>query len=330
MYTSSIKRNGVLHVDLYPIIFHPIIKTMIWGHESWDISCRPHEMGVIKNGAYAGMAFEAYLALNRTHTMGTRLVDVTPFPLLVKIIDARDTLSVQVHPDDDYATKQNSIDPGKNEMWYILQPPTDGFLIIGLKEGVTREMLSHALQTNTVEDHLHRLSVKAGDIVNIPAGLVHALTPGAIVAEIQQNSDTTYRMYDYNRIGADGKPRELHIEHAQAVTDCCRQIPVETTNAVRNKYFAVEKITLHAENGTECDECDKTFTVEADGSAFCILMCVEGTIAIKYGEQNENNKDNELRLEAQQSAFIPAGLRQFTLVSDGLARVLYCTIPDIN
>ncbi|MCL2363196.1 MAG: class I mannose-6-phosphate isomerase [Defluviitaleaceae bacterium] len=297
-------------MNLYPVIFHPIIKTMIWGQESWNISCRPLEMGVVKNGLYAGMEFDAYLGLNRVLTMGTRLANVTPFPLLVKIIHARDTLSVQVHPDDAYAAAQSSHDPGKNEMWYVLQPPTDGHLIIGLNEDTTREALRHALATNTVENHLHRLAVKAGDIVNIPAGLVHALTPGAIIAEIQQNSDTTYRMYDYNRLGADGKPRELHIEHAQSVTDCDRLIPVETTDAVDTDFFRVKKITLDAPR-----------TIESNGEAFCILMCVDGAVSIRYG-------DGEVRLEARESTFVPAGLRCFEIVPDGFARVLHCIVPN--
>jgi len=296
-------------MELYPVVFHPIIKTMIWGQESWDISCRPHEMGVVKNGAYAGMDFDTYLAIDRVQTMGTRLADVKPFPLLVKIIDARDTLSVQVHPDDKYATAQNSHDPGKNEMWYILQPPTDGHLIIGLTEGTTREVLRHVFETNTIENHLNRLAVKEGDIVNIPAGLVHALTPGAIIAEIQQNSDTTYRVYDYNRVGADGNPRELHIAHAQRVADCDRLIPVKTTDAVDTDYFAVKKIAL-----------DAPHTIESNGEAFCIVMCVEGAVTIHH----DNGKT---QLQTKESAFIPAGLRRFTLVPDGFAQVLHCIVP---
>ena len=297
-------------MELYPVIFHPIIKTMIWGHESWDVSCRPQEMGVVMNGVYAGMDFAAYLALGRDKTMGMRLADVMPFPLLVKIIDARDTLSVQVHPDDAYAAAQNSHDPGKNEMWYILQPPTDGYLIIGLKKEVTRDILRRAFETNGIEACLNRLAVKAGDIVNIPAGLVHALTPGAIVAEIQQNSDTTYRMYDYNRVGTDGQPRELHIAHAQSVTDCDRLIPVETTDAVHNAYFSVEKITL-----------DAPYDVKSDGGAFSIIMCVQGTVAIRHG-------DGETRLATRASAFIPAGLQHFTFVPESSACILHCSIPE--
>jgi len=122
---------------LYPILFTPIIKTMIWGQESWDVSCRPLEMGVIENGEYAGMGFDAYIALNHALVLGAGASE--RFPLLVKIITARDTLSVQVHPGDEYARRAGGFDTGKSEMWYVIEPPTDGNLVIGLKDGVTRE-----------------------------------------------------------------------------------------------------------------------------------------------------------------------------------------------
>jgi mannose-6-phosphate isomerase len=203
---------------MYPIKFLPIKKEMIWGSESWEISCRPNEMSIVENGEFAGQSFADVIAKDPAGVLGLDFAE-SNFPLLVKIIHARDALSVQVHPNDAYAKMKGGSDTGKSEMWYILQPPTDGFLIVGLKDGVTREMLARAYENGTVEQQLNRVKVQRGDIVEIPAGLIHALTPGTVVAEVQQNSDITYRLYDFGRLGADGKPRELHVQDALAVTD---------------------------------------------------------------------------------------------------------------
>ena len=301
-------------VKLYPVLFAPIIKTMIWGQESWDISCRPLEMGLVENGAYAGMRFDDYLALDRVQTLGTRLADVKRFPLLVKIIEARDVLSVQVHPDDSYAKLKQSTYSGKSEMWYILQPPTDGRLVIGLRDGVTREDLRRAYETGTVEDCLHYLTVHAGDMVNIPAGLVHALTPGAVIAEVQQNSDLTYRLYDYGRVGADGNPRELHVEDALAVTDFEGRIPREAASAVHCPFFSVERIVLgDAPNFPPIDGA-------TNAGAFSILTCVDGAVNIIY-------TGGRVRLNTLQSVFLPAGLGAYTLEPMERATVLHSTIP---
>jgi mannose-6-phosphate isomerase len=298
-----------MEMKLYPLLLKPIVKKMIWGQESWDVTCRPNEMSVIENGAYAGMAFDAYLNIDRMKTLGTRLADLPRFPLLVKIITAIDTLSVQVHPDDDYAKKQNNSDSGKSEMWYILTPPTDGKLIIGLRDGVTKERFKQMIETGDVTEALHYLPVKTGDMVNIPAGLIHALTPGTTLAEIQQNSDTTYRLYDYNRPGPDGKPRELHVEQALDVTDFDRRIPVGITEKVHGKYFIVEQYDI-----------DKTHTFASEGKSFNIAVCVEGTVSIAYD-------GGEVKLDNRRTAFLPAGMGAFTFIPKSRAKILLCTVP---
>ena len=205
----------------YPLLFTPITKTMVWGTESWDITCRPAEMGIVQNGPLAGEKFSAIL-------------DGEKFPLLVKIIDAKDALSIQVHPDD---SKSDGINTGKSEMWYILEPPTDGRLIIGLTPGTTKADLEAAYKAGTVEDLLNYVTVKKGDMIDIPPGLIHALTPGVKVAEVQQNSDITYRLYDYNRLGLDGQPRELHVAEALEVSDFDAKPAI--VEQVKNKYFTV-------------------------------------------------------------------------------------------
>ena len=332
-------------MTLYPLKLTPIYKQMLWGGnrlstiygrdlpyektgESWDISCRPGEMGIIENGPAAGQALAEYIARDRTGVLGTRLANCARFPLLVKLIDANDNLSVQVHPRDDYAAAQGGADTGKTEMWYILTPPTCGQLIIGLKPGTTPQALRTAHESGTVEDCLNRLPVSAGDIVNIPAGLVHALTPGVMVAEVQQNSDITYRLYDYNRLGLDGKPRDLHIQDAIAVADFEGKIPIATTPGlavkhgdstltyvIANKYFAIIKYQLGG-----------PLTETSNPAAFCVFTCVEGEAEVLAGQGRHG-----VRLRAGCSVLLPAGLGAYILrPTGGRAVLIKSFVPDIH
>ena len=328
----------------YPVIFKPIYKEMIWGGdrlnrvfertlpsgkigESWDISCRPAEMGIIENGSWAGKSFAEYIEENRTGVLGTRLADTERFPLLVKLIDANDSLSIQVHPDDIFARQKGSADSGKSEMWYVLVPPDDGHLIIGLNSGVTREVLAQAYENGTVEQCLYRLPVKTGDIINIPAGLVHALTSGVMVAEVQQNSDLTYRLYDYNRLGLDGQPRPLHVDDALTVTDFSGKIPKNAVSglnikkdgneliyAICNPYFAIIKYVL-----------SDSLNENSDPAAFSIFTCVEGKAVIEMPTLTAE-------LLTGRSVFIPAGMGAYNIkpADDNGAVLLKSFVPDIT
>jgi len=304
--------------NLYPIKFSPIFKEMVWGSESWDISCRPNEMGVIANGLNAGQTFDEYISQNKAAVLGTRLQNAECFPLLVKIIDANDALSIQVHPCDEGAKKAGSADTGKSEMWYILQPPRDGKLIIGLKPSVTREVMEAAYKNGTVEDCLNYLDVKTGDIVDIPAGLVHAITPGVVLAEVQQNSDITYRLYDYNRLGLDGKPRPLHVQEALDVSDFEEKIPKQVitgttkkignntiTHAIKNQHFAIDKYEL-----------TEPYEETTDPEAFCIFTCVEGHATIGVVE-----------LATNESVFLPAAMGKYVISPKKTAVLLKSCVP---
>ena len=303
-------------MNLYPILLTPIYKEMVWGGarlntifsreipsdktgESWDISCRPNEMGIIENGMYKGSTFAEYIGLDKTKILGTTLADREDFPLLIKLIDANDALSIQVHPGGDN---------GKSEMWYILKAPHDGQLIIGLKSGTTKEDLAAAYQNGTVMEHLNRLTVKEGDIIDIPAGLVHALTPGVMVAEVQQNSDTTYRLYDYGRLGLDGKPRPLHVQEALDASDFTDSIPKQVaigntikkgenalTYSICNPYFAIIKYSL----ATPIEEA-------SNPAAFSIFTCVEGSAVI-------STPSATVEIPTGRSVFIPAAMGQYTI-----------------
>ena len=329
--------------NLYPVIFTPIYKEMVWGGnhlaemfgrtlpsdkvgESWDISCRVGEMGVVANGFCQGLTFQEYIETNKKGILGADYEEVQNFPLLVKIIDANQALSVQVHPSDAQASAQARLqinhnpDPGKSEIWYIIKPPTHGNLIIGLKPGTTKASLKSAFENNTVEEILNYLPVKAGDFVNIPPGLVHALTPGAMVLEIQQNSDTTYRMYDYNRLGLDGKPRQLHVEEAFQVADFSGEIPAQVVKPSRmqmgkNKFeqvllgehFQIEKLTLR-------DEFDNT----THARCFCIYTCVKGQGIIR-------GRGVSVAVQEGMSVFMPAWLGGYEIIPQGEMELIKST-----
>ncbi|MCL2455990.1 MAG: class I mannose-6-phosphate isomerase [Defluviitaleaceae bacterium] len=354
-------------MKLYPLKFEPIVKKMIWGSESWEISCRPNEMSIIENGEFAGTRFDEFILKNPAAILGEdcaknsknpaaipgedfkknnsqkNFFENFSFPLLVKIIDAREILSVQVHPDDAYAAKKRSTDTGKSECWYILKPPTDGFLIVGLKNGVTREILAAAYENGTVERCLNRLHVTRGDIVKIPAGLIHALTPGAIIAEIQQNSDITYRLYDFNRTGADGNPRELHVKDALATIDFTRgarfrlrkTIAAEKTTS-RECTFSREKksraTVKHFLREKKSHATVKHFSLEkkiicatekffSDEKKFSIYTAVEGAAFFE-------TREHSVFLPETRSVFIPAGLGEFTIRAQKNSATLLFSAPN--
>ena len=227
-------QSQILTPQIYPLSFEPVYKDYIWGGrnlgtklgrkippgivaESWEVAAHPHGQSKVASGPLAGYPLDAL-----TERLGERLMGQAAgspnFPLLVKLLDSTRWLSVQVHPDDTYA-REHAGELGKTELWVILHAEPGAELIYGLKAGVDREQLSQAAADGAIEPLLHCVSIRAGDAIYLPAGTVHALGPGAIVAEIQQNSDTTYRLYDWGRTGTDGTARPLHIRQALDVID---------------------------------------------------------------------------------------------------------------
>jgi len=295
-------------MNKYPLKLAPIAKTALWGgnrlraiapdapfdtiSEIWALSVRTEDNSVILNGPHAGRTLREYLGHDR------------PFPLLIKFIDACDKLSVQVHPDDAAAALEG--DQGKTEMWHILKAEPGAELIYGLKEGCTAEDFKAAVRENNVDRVLHHQPVKAGETYFIPAGMVHGIGAGILVAEIQQNSDLTYRVYDYDRVGPDGKLRPLHTEKAMAVT---REFTAEETRAlqfeageaglVNCKYFSVFR---H----------DAPF--EGNAESFEILLVTDGAGYITY--QNE-----KIPLKAGDCCYLPAGMGNY-VISEGLSLLL--------
>ncbi|MGB7346911.1 MAG: type I phosphomannose isomerase catalytic subunit [Pirellulaceae bacterium] len=222
----------------YLLRFRPVIKQTIWGGrrlgdalgksigsesnyaESWEVVDHGDDQSIVIDGAVAGKSLHELMAQYPDWLLGkNRSGSANQFPLLLKYLDCNRVLSVQVHPDDTYGAKMPVPDRGKTEAWYIVAAQPESLIYAGLKSGVRRAELSQAIAAGQTEDALHSFHPSPGDVVFIPAGTVHALGAGLLVAEIQQSSDTTFRLFDWKRVGADGQPRQLHIEQSLDVSD---------------------------------------------------------------------------------------------------------------
>lgn len=223
-----------------PFLIKPAVKDYIWGGtrlrdeygkessldrlaESWELSCHPDGDSIIASGEYEGMALSEFVS-EHPEAVGKNFRSGDIFPVLVKLIDAKDDLSVQVHPGDEYALRTEG-QLGKTEMWYIVDCEPGAELVYGFREEITADEFRSAIDDNTLMDKVNRVPVNKGDVFFIAPGTLHAIGRGILIAEIQQNSNVTYRVYDYGRTGTDGKPRELHTEKAIDVT---RTAPAET------------------------------------------------------------------------------------------------------
>ncbi|NLM10981.1 MAG: class I mannose-6-phosphate isomerase [Clostridiaceae bacterium] len=324
---------------LYPLKFHPVYKDYIWGGrnlskfgkqlpegkvaESWELACHPDGMSIVKNGIYEGRTLKSMVEEFGGKIIGDLVKNDAGFPLLIKLIDANDKLSVQVHPDDEFA-KTHEGDNGKNEMWYILEAEPDAKLIYGLKPGVTKQDFENAVRENKLQDCLNYINVKAGDFINIPAGLVHAICDGIVLTEIQQNSNVTYRVYDYNRKGSDGKFRPLHIEKAMQVIDFNtrnKKYPYEgleyekSGNAslkilVANRYFCVELCTIMG-----------NIKQDTDYRQFHAYVCINGEGKINYGT-------GSISLYKGETILIPSCVGEYEI--EGNISLLKTYVPELN
>lgn len=242
--------------SLYPLTFQPIFMQRVWGGrnierlygkalppdvpigESWEITDRPEAVSVIASGPHAGKSLRWLMEHHAAELLGHERANVKEFPLLVKILDAQEKLSLQVHPPANKA-KELGGEP-KTEMWFIADAAPAADLFVGLKRGVTRPEFERKVRDGTVAECFHHVPVKAGDVMFLPSGRVHAIGGGNVIFEIQQNSDTTYRVFDWNRLGLDGKPRELHVEQSLESIDFEDfEPPLVQANYSRNETLAV-------------------------------------------------------------------------------------------
>ncbi len=214
--------------------------------ESWEVVDREDEQSVVEDGPLAGLSLHRLWQEHRAEVFGAAAPDTPRFPLLVKILDARDKLSIQVHPPAEVAGQLHG-EP-KTEMWFIAKADKDAALYVGVKPGVDRGAFAAAIKEGTVEEVVHRLPVKGGDFIFVPSGRLHAIGAGLVIFEIQQNSDTTYRVFDWNRVGLDGKPRTLHVEESLQCIDFTDTAPVlgvaDGSVLVDCPHFIVERVEL--------------------------------------------------------------------------------------
>jgi mannose-6-phosphate isomerase len=320
-------------MPLYPITFHPIFKERVWGGrnlerlyhkalppekpigESWEISDRPGDAGVIANGPLAGKDLRWLMEHHAGDLLGKGKEAVKQFPLLIKILDAEEKLSLQVHPPAHRAAELGG-EP-KTEMWYIAEAKPDAELFIGLKHGVTRAEVERKIHDGTVADCFHRIHVQKGDAVFLPSGRVHAIGAGNVIFEIQQNSDTTYRVFDWNRKGLDGKPRDLHIAQSLASIDFEDFEPA----LIRSVYSRnpVLKIRVLVDDPLfRIDACQvkrgQRFHLRSEGMQ--ILGLLRGRLEIVFEE-------TELKLQAGQFALLPACLGRVTFNAETQVEYLH-------
>ena len=311
---------------LYPLIFTPVFKDYIWGGrnleklgrniplegvtaESWDIAAHKDGTTLVENGAFAGYSLtklQDELGLDLIGSNSLWAHERGKFPLLIKLLDANRPLSVQVHPKDEYALKHEGNELGKTEMWVVLHAEPDAEIILGVKAETTPELFHQAILEGRLEPYLHHLPVKKGDHICVPAGSLHAIMGGLIIAEIQQNSNTTYRVYDWNRLGADGNPRPLHVDKALDVINFEQVEPslspptfISDADGVRraslctNPYFITEKVQM---------DKGAIYRGSCLGSTMEIWGLLEGQVTV-----------NDLALDSVRFTLLPAALGEFTV-----------------
>lgn len=279
--------------------------------ETWELSCHPDGPSRIAEGAFEGKTLEEYIQVMGKEVLGRNCGKFREFPVLIKLIDARENLSVQVHPDDAYALEHEG-QYGKTEMWYVADCEEGAFLYCGFAREVDREELKKRIEEETLPEILNRVTVRRGDVLFIEAGTIHAIGKGMVIAEIQQNSNVTYRVYDYGRRDRDGKKRELHIEKALDVTD--RSLRKETVTKApclaRCGCFTVDRLDL-----------DGRVMKRADGlvaeDSFAHILVLEGEGRISCGEET-------LSFRKGDSLFLPAGSGRIRI--EGCCEALVTTV----
>lgn len=308
-------------INWYPLVFKPILKDRIWGGtklssllhkdiisettgESWEISTVPGDVSVVKNGTLAGKSLNELLDLAPEALLGEKVYSKfgKTFPLLFKFLDAKEDLSIQLHPNDELARKRhNSF--GKTEMWYVMQADPDSRIIVGFEETSSPDEYLYHLEHKTLTKILKEIKVAPGDVFFLETGTIHAIGAGIVIAEIQQTSDITYRVYDWDRVDAQGKSRELHIELALDAIDysvsdakCKYTQTVNVSNPVIDcPYFTTNFIPLSGQQ-----------TFYKNGDSFTVLVCTKGTFSIAINDAVTTFREGD-------TVLIPAVITDFQL-----------------
>jgi mannose-6-phosphate isomerase len=315
-------------MKLYPLKFKPILKSIIWGGdeickfknidplqdgigESWEISGVQGNVSAVANGGLADKSLDEIIETYKEQLVGKKNFETfgTTFPLLIKFIDARDNLSIQVHPDDELAKKRhNSF--GKTEMWYVIDAAPGAFLYSGFKKQMTPDSYVESIGDNTFVDYLAKHDVKKGDVFFLPAGRVHAIGAGTFIAEIQQTSDITYRIYDYNRKDAAGNGRELHTEPAKDAIDYRLHDSYLTSYTRKeNQPVLLESCRYFT---TNLLELTKDITRDyGNNDSFVAYICMRGACNVR------DNKGNDLHMMQGETILIPADTQSISISPEG-------------
>lgn len=321
---------------LYPLKFSPVLKDKIWGGskiktdlnidfaplpncgEAWVISGVHDNPSIVSNGFLAGNELNELIEVYMGDIVGDVIFNRMghEFPLLIKFIDAADYLSIQVHPDDELAAKRG-VGNGKSEMWYIISADKDAELITGFKKDSSVDEYLKYMEKKRLPELLNRVKVKAGDVFYMPAGRVHALGPGILLAEIQQTSDTTYRIYDWDRVDENGKSRQLHIDEALDAIDFkahddykanYKEEKNASTNMVSSPYFTTNIIVFDRALAKDYSELD----------SFVIYICVEGDVTIVH----DGTEEKQVNLKKGEAALIPAIIDRIDLIPSKNTKLL--------
>lgn len=320
-----------MNQQLYPLQFKPILKEKIWGGnklktlfnkpivsettgESWEISGVPGDISIVENGELEGKLLTELIDLYPNEILGTSVYKRfgKQFPLLFKFLDAKEVLSIQVHPNDDLAKKRhNSF--GKTEMWYIMQADQDAQIIVGFKENSNQEEYLENLHSNNLVSILNEIEVHEGDVYFLETGTVHAIGGGTVIAEIQQTSDITYRLYDFDRVDAEGNKRELHVDLALEAINFKKQEtqkiyfkePNQSNVIVDCPYFTTNFIPL------------KDFLqVEKSGDSFTVYMCMEGDFTLISKDKSYNYKKGD-------TVLVPGQIKKYSLSGNASMLEIY-------
>ena len=313
-------------MPLYPFLFHPNLHTVVWGGhrlqvykglqstdepigESWEVSAVPSSTSIISNGSFAGRDIISVISEYPEDILGKAVNEKYhgQLPLLVKFIDAERDLSIQVHPNDEMAQREHG-KMGKSEMWYVIKADAGSHLYAGFKQEITPEEYQQRIADGTIIEVLADHQVKAGDVFYLPAGRIHAICGGILLAEVQQSSDVTYRIYDYNRPGMDGKPRQLHTELAAQALDYhveenYRTEYVDNTNKaiqiIDSPYFDVRVMEISKPFHRDLRKYD----------SFIISMCIEGDCKLCV-----RSTGDEILLRQGSSTLIPAAIADYDVL----------------
>lgn len=321
-------------MNVYPLQFEPIIKDRIWGGtklqselgkslssstsgESWELSAVKGDVSVVKNGEYAGKTLTDLLDEFPKEILGTAVYERfgKEFPLLFKFIDAREDLSIQVHPNDELAKKRHD-SFGKTEMWYVMQANPGARIIVGFKNKSSAQEYVHHLQEKSLLEILDQVETNAGDVFFLETGTIHAIGAGILVAEIQQTSDITYRVYDWDRVDAQGNSRELHVDLA---------LDAMNYEVVQSKREYEKNVNI-ANSVVDCPYFTTNFiplegrvSQHKDGKSFYVYMCTDGDFLIHAGGKSYAYKKGD-------TIMIPAALREFSL--EGRASLLEVCVEN--